>query len=342
MRLSIESLRMTLVSLVLLGAIPQAGAYPISPVPLWDLTREADMIVLADVLDVVPATGPFPVSMLDAPSSSRIDGAGSMALLRVRESWKGEVLAAVNVNFDSNMMCPAAPRYAKGKVVAAFLGREEDHWSTVALSYGTLYPAAGEIEDFRARVKEAVELQARPELDPEDKTEWLVRAASRPSTRWHGLYELIPESDGLHFYYDQKGGTRTGREHLTPAQLTRIARGFVTQPSVDRTLPMILSLFQDLPYHAFDRAAIAVVEALLLRDTVPWWFDDALEPLLKRLGDPDPESRLRSVRERFERKDMKALREIWKQTKKDLDLPEVPAARDQAAEVWGVGSNTPD
>jgi hypothetical protein len=118
--------------------------------------------------------------------------------------------------------------------------------------------------------------------------------------------------------------------------------GFVEQPSVDRTLTMFLSLFAGRPHHALDRAAMAALEGVLLRDQAPWWIGEAMGLLLRRLGDPAPETRLAPLGDTFADKSMRTVREIWAKAKVDLGLPEVPAFQGRPVEVWGVGSNTPD
>jgi hypothetical protein len=318
-----------------------AHSYPISPVPLWELTEEADLIVLGDVTGVEEWSDEEESSMRDADSSSRRSSAEAIAHLTVREVWKGEAGAQVEVGFNPNTICPAPARYVPGKLVAAFLSRGEDGWYTVGLSYGTLYPAAGEVGDLRDRVQEAVTLHQPGVVDPRDRVAWHVRAAARPATRWHGLYGLKASSDSLHYYYDSKIGVRAAEPQLTTIQFEAIARGFVERPSLDRTLPMILALFEERPHSALDRAAIAAVEGVLLWDKTPWWIGETLERLLRRLGDPDPKARLQPLGERYTEVSTKLVREIWAGAKRDLHLPEIPAAPAYPVEVWRTGGNTP-
>ncbi|NJL26800.1 MAG: hypothetical protein HC897_02435 [Thermoanaerobaculia bacterium] len=54
----------------------------------------------------------------------------------------------------------------------------------------------------------------------------------------------------------------------------------------------MLAVLADYPDPQVDRAAIAIVEALLERDTTAYWLPDLLALLLPRLGDPDPVQRL--------------------------------------------------
>jgi hypothetical protein len=323
-------------------ALPRAaGAYPISPVPLWELTEESELIVLGEVTEVRESMDAGERTLRDAPSSSRLDGPGSVARITVRETWKGEAEPQVEVSFDPHYICPAPPRYVTGKVVAAFLSREDDRWFTVGLSYGTLYPTADEVTDLRDRVREAIGLQKAGVVDPRERVAWHVRAAARRATRWHGLYGLKPSGDSLHYYYDARRGVRMADVQLSAEEFDAIARGFVEEPSLDRTLPMILVLFEGRPHHALDRAAIAAVEALLAKDRIPWWIGEALEPLLRRLGDADPKGRLEPLGDRFEEVSAQVVRDIWGGAKCDLLLPDIPAAPSLPDEIGGVGENTP-
>ena len=318
-----------------------ARSYPISPVPLWELTEEADLIVLGDVTVVEERFEESANSGDDNTSTIRAHFPEAMARIMVREVWKGEAGAEVEVAFDPNYICPAPARYVPEKLVAAFLSRGEDEWYTVGLSYGTLYPGAGEIGDLRDRVQEAIALQKTGVVDPRDRVAWHVRAAVHPATRWHGLYGLKPSGDSLHYYYDSKIGVRAVEPQLTNVEFEAIARGFVERPSLDRTLPMILALFEGRPHHALDRAAIAAVEGVLVRDRTPWWIGEALELLLSRLGDPDPKARLQPLEEATREDSTQLVREIWAGAKRDLLLPVIPAARSYSVEVGGTGENTP-
>ena len=133
---------LALTTLLFLGS-PDPGpfAYPISPVTLWGLTSEATLVVLADIPAVTEATETGGTALRDAPSSTRRGGAGAIAHLRVREAWKGAASGTIEVAFDPNYICPAPPVYVAGKTVVAFLTADGDLWRTVALSYGTHYPA---------------------------------------------------------------------------------------------------------------------------------------------------------------------------------------------------------
>lgn len=341
MTLTRRTLPLVFGALAYLLAQREARSYPISPVPLWELTEEAGLIVLGEVTEVRDSMDAGEQTLRGAPSSTRRGGPGAVARIEVREVWKGQAGEQVEVSFDPQYVCPAPPRYVVGKVVAAFLSHEDDRWFTVGLSYGTLYPAEEEAADFRDRVREAVALQQSGVVDPGERVAWHVRAAARRATRWHGLYGLKPAGDSMHYFYDAKTGARAAEVHLSADEFDKIARGFVEEPSVDRTLPMILALFEGRPHHALDRAAISSIDALLVKDTLPWWIGEALEPLLRRLGDADPKGRLSPIGDGFEERSIQTVRELWAGARRDLLLPDIPPAPTVPIEVGGVGSNTP-
>lgn len=220
-------------------------------------------------------------------------------------------------------------------------------WFAVGLSYGTLYPDQRDLPVFRELVGQATRLQAAGNVDAADRREWLISAAERRATRWHGLYELAAKTDALHFFYDRERRD-TPDEPLTGEELARLASGFVREPSVDATLTMLLKLLSPLPDPSVDRTAAAAIEAGLQKRERAWWLPEAMALVLERFGDPDTERRLR--RENFdcagaptcEWVDTKALPDIWEQARRELRIPAVPAASVPEQRVGRVGAETPD
>ena len=305
-----------------------AHAYPISPVPLWELVVDSDLVVVAQVDGVREKEKQeddiFPFSI---------------ARLVVHETWKGESLQTVEVVFPAGLICPAPPRYLDKKTVVAFLAKDDGSWSTVALSYGTLYPTGSEIDDLRIMVRSARAL-LEDGASPAEKTDWLVEAAARPGTRWHGLYEILPAADQLHSYYD--GNTRTAESDLlTRDQLARIAAGFAASPSTDRTLPMALAVLAPYRSDSVSRASVAAIEALVAQEEVPWWIPDALVAVLERYGDRNAKARVATLGGDFDERDAKRVRELWERAKAELGIPKVAPAPLRDQEVWGTGENTP-
>ena len=319
---------------VVLLPAPPAPGYPISPVTLWELTAEADLIVWAKVEEeALPRGSGEPDDDFNSAAAS----------LRVLETWKGRRRERVEVRYAAGMICPAPARYLPGRRVLAFLDREPGgYWTTVGLSYGSLYPSDDEIGDYRHLVRWALQLQRgdRPARAGEH-LDWVVEAASRPGTRWHGLYELHPIADRVHAYYDQSqrpaGEWRLSRHHLE-----RIADGFVAVPPTDRALPMTLALLAGVKSPDVDRAGVAVMEALIQQDRFPYWIRDALGLLFLRFGDPDAPARLAALGDDRGPIDPERLREVWQRARSELAIPVVEPAELPKDVVWGVGSSPPD
>ena len=152
------------VALTILLATCIALGYPIPPQTLWELTENANLIVVAKVETVVN---------LDREDPEVDSWADARTQLAVREVWKGAETETVEVAFGPHLVCPAPPRYVEGKTVLAFLRRDNGVWTTVGLSYGTLYPDADELDDFREVVKSALTLQ-RDGVKGDAKLEWLT------------------------------------------------------------------------------------------------------------------------------------------------------------------------
>lgn len=327
-----------LLGFAVLGSGP-AEAYPIPPRTLWELTGDAELIVLADVEDVKPARPGKDEEELSIPEA--------IARLQVQEIWKGEAVGQVDVTFPEGLICPAPPRYIEGKSVVAFLARSEngvEKWRTVALSYGTLYPSAAELSDVREMTRRALDLQASGKVPTQDLVDWLVEAASRPGTRWHGLYPLAPDIDEVHSFYDRTD-RRPLHQQLQPAHFARLAQSFAEIPPVDITLPMMLTLLARTPGSALDEAAAAAIEAALELDRTPWWLEDALRLTLARFGDQHPERRIEAL-EKAVSKDCwemepAKMRELWEAARRDLKIPQVRPAQLPEVDIWGVAQRTP-
>jgi len=184
-------------------------AFPIPPQTLWDLTLEAERVVVARVETV------------------KIDESGDLAVLRVIETWKGPFTEFIRVRFSSRMICPAPPRYVEGREVLAFLKASDevaDSFTTVGLSYGSLYPAVEDRQAFWQLVHRLGSADDSTSFTM--KKEWHVEAASRRATRWHGLYGLESSADAVHSFYDrpQEGSQHLGAL-LSAEEISAIAEG---------------------------------------------------------------------------------------------------------------------
>ena len=347
--------RLVIAAIALATSTLNTFAYPISPAPLWELTKRSQLVVLADVIAI---TKPGMADSEEKPDRKKpVDNIfrDATARLRIRETWKGNPVAALDVRFPDTLICPAPPRYVEGEVVIAFLFQNEGVWETTSLSYGTIYPRRDDVADFRRLVLEAVTLQVSTEVTHGNVIKWHVEAASHPGTRWHGLYFLVPESDKLHSYYDQ-GGKQNKAGRLTPTELKQIADAFVAAPPTDRTLPMTLAVLSEFPDDSVSLAAASAVEALLAEEPPPWWLRDAFAQIFRRYGGhEESEDRLRTLGQEFSEVDpfvqalgddfsevsAEQMRAVWEQARKALGIPKAPPAKVLEEEVWGVASNTP-
>ncbi len=309
-----------------------ARGYPIPPVPLWSLVEQADVIVLAEVQGV---------SQRKVEEDEDGFGSTTVATLRILDTWKGRAFGEMEVGFPAGMLCPAPPRYVEGEDVVAFLSHEKSGWQTVGLSYGTLYAESREeLEDLREMVRRAIVLQAKKPVSKADRLDWLVEAASRPGTRWHGLYELAPRGDEVHSYYDPARPREDRR--LSASQRERIARGFVARPPVDHTLPVALMILAGHPDPKVSETAAAAIEGLLGQERLPYWIGQALQLVLERFGDKQAAQRIKTVREGCCDLDEDGIRILWRSAQRELGIPKVVPLKVARREIRGVGPETPD
>lgn len=344
---------------VLFGVSAVGSAYPIAPRSLWDLAFESERVVVARVEGV----------------SHRVAGDDhfetSVARLRVLETWKGTSMPAVEVTFTEGLICPAPDRYIEGETVLAFLesgqarlsrmadskSRQElaDKWSgrwfTVALSYGTLYPEPEELPVFRQLVAEALKLQSRGPVPDADRKHWLVKAASNPATRWHGLYDLMRNADPIHSYYDHRPAQADLAASLTGEERATLADAFVKAPLLDHTVPMMLRVLANHPDSQVDLVGLAVVDTALAEEEVPFWVHEAMPLVRARFGEvPKPPKRARNKKDcdlgadpllrSIERTDAET-RRAWSQARERLGLPSVALLPHLARRIRGVGATTP-
>lgn len=317
-----------------LAVVASSGAhgYPIAPVPLWSLVEQSETVVLAKVVKVTEPDW----------DEDREGMALAVATLRVLETWKGPALGEIEVKFPAGLICPAPPRYVEDEDVVAFLAGKDEGWgATVGLSYGTLYPEGREeLEDLREMVRKATALQSKGRVRKADRIDWLVEAAVRPGTRWHGLYELAPEGDELHSYYDRLRSRRGGR--LSPEQRERIARVFAARPWADHTLPIVLRILAGHPDPKVDEAAASAIEGLLGQERLAYWTPDAMKLVLERYGDRQAEKKLEALQKDCCDYDEDGLRTLWRTAQRELGIPKVVPLKIVKREVRGVGAETPD
>lgn len=319
-------------SLLTLSLAGPAQAYPIPPKPIWPLTADAGLIVVAKVMDVAD---------LETDDDSWYS---AVATLKVLETWKGKSHDTVEVPYASDLLCPAPARYWIGGTVVAFLAWNDDEsaWTTVSLSYGTLYPEGEKRGDMAAMVKTAVEIQSAgfsPEKLKRAKLDWLVQAAALPGTRWHGLFELQPEGDPIRSFYDR--GRQPVDGELSEAQLTLLAEAFLRHPTADYTSTMMLRVLRPLADGRVDELALGMVEAGLEMDESPGWLHGMIQEVLWRHGDPQPEVRFDEVNEHRREITPGQLRRLWSEAKGQLGIHDVAPVELDVTLYLPVGSRTP-
>lgn len=275
----------SLLTAVTLLAPVAAWAYPIPPQTLWNLTRAAELVVLAQV-EAVEAGKKSEENSWDS---------GHVARLRILETWKGLPAKSVEVRFNPYVICPAPPSYVEGRRVVAFLLRNGEGWATVGRSYGTRYPVGAQEEaELATVVKAAVAAQparAPPRGIAKDgppappTLAWAMLAVKGRATRWDGLYALRSAADPAHAYYDRGRGEDAPLPEETWGQLEAI---FVASPSYDETLPQMLRLLQGRKSAAITQAGVDALETVLQGSSAPWWADEVMDLLVERLDGPKP------------------------------------------------------
>lgn len=130
--------------------------------------------------------------------------------------------------------------------------------------------------------------------------------------------------------------------------MERITRGFLQEPSSDST-PMTLAVLRNFKSAEMDSTAVALVEGLLLRDSVPYWTAQAIALVFRRFGDSDAVRRLRSPAKenedpvfnfRFSSTDGGSLNQIWASGVRELGIPDLEPLLLRDERMEGVGPLT--
>lgn len=168
-----------MLTLASLGAMCSTlGAMPITPLSIFELCAEADLIVEARP----GVTRPVPHN--DVDPSHRVT-------LTILDELKGQAPAPrIEVGYDRDLTCPSPARYYEGHRVIAFLTWNENihAFCTVGLSYGTISGSEARLDTYRARIQEAVAIAAEPSSHQRQArvTEWYVRCLEHPATFGEG------------------------------------------------------------------------------------------------------------------------------------------------------------
>jgi hypothetical protein len=309
----------------------------------WQVVMQAELIMVARVVNVG-------VDLTIDPSTSPPYSDEQFAILEVLDVWKGDPGGEVRVDFE--LSAPA--EFTPGEVVLAFLERGESkaqRWRADAQQqaeaeeaisreyFPELEPSAGhphlshdtedgirrfetwaagrwveilseeifgdendEVDSLREVVLEAVRLQALGAVDEVSEQEWLVSVAERPSTRAVSLNKLDADT-------------------LTQDQLARLASSFVRQPAIDGTDLDMLVLLSEYTDPDVDRTAVAVVEAGLRMDPIPWWMVPMVAETLLRFG-----SDFGEIYQRISPDPTAHLAENWEFSRRARGIPHIAPA----------------
>jgi len=147
------------------------AAYPIPPVPLRELSMEAELIVDAYVIDDS-----------DDEEKDPFQWDSGTAYLNINSILKGvTTLEVIEVKYNAGMICPAPAHYEPGKRVLAFLNKQKDSESyyTVSLSYGSKELDEACMIVYKNRVKEILLINQLQDEQSRIKetTDWIVQCA---------------------------------------------------------------------------------------------------------------------------------------------------------------------
>lgn len=344
---------LVLAALVAMGASGAVAAYPISPVTLWSLTEQADVIVVAKVTwvgeDEPPAQTFGDVAHVQQPGAEKRIAwfGGGVARLQVLETWKGNPGEWLEVVTDAEMTCPAPGRFVEGETMVGFFSGSTGEWRATGLSYGTLYPTEQGRGVFSSLVGQALALQRRGSVSEDERRAWLVEAASHSATRWHGMYELAQGGDEVHRYYDRDRRSAPPGTGLTQEQRVALARAFADDPSTDATLGMTLDLLKDVSDARFDAAVVNAMDSAVNDAESAYWLPEAMALVAQRFHLKVPSKRpavheaddLLSADPLF--KERRDASDAWVKLRQRIHVPEARVAPQPVSRVRGVGPDTP-
>jgi hypothetical protein len=310
-----------------------ASAYPINPVPLWELVRDSQFIVVAEVIRV---HDPDPPVNEDESPIDRVINYSAKAELEILEIWKGDIGNMATVNYARNLICPVPPRYEEGAIVLAFLGRNNEGLFTVGLSYGTLYPSRSDMRVFRVLVESALKLQSDSPVSDSAYTDWLVEASTSPATRWHGLYPLTPDPPRMLVFSEIAEIDERPEPVLLPIHLELIADAFIADPAVDRNAIRVLELLDQYPSEELDFVAASAVEAALEEEKYFWWVGKLITATILRFGVTPELLESQGLFARSQTSEKQIPQAIWDAARILAPIPDAPPAPVRSSEVQRV------
>lgn len=174
---------MKLLMLALAMATESASTYPIPPVPLRWLYREADLVAVVK---------PGQTESIERKNDSWLSAKVS---LTIEKTLKGKAEGnRITVYYCQGLVCPAPDRYPEGKTLLVFLSwkKEIQAYYARSLSYATKELEPKELDVYLSRLEELSKIPAEKTGAPpsSDTLNWLVRCMEHPATRWEGAHEF--------------------------------------------------------------------------------------------------------------------------------------------------------
>ncbi|MDY7092566.1 MAG: hypothetical protein SX243_06275 [Acidobacteriota bacterium] len=173
--------------------------------------------------------------------------------------------------------------------------------------------------------------------------EWLLRAAELPTTRWHGLYLLVPNGDPYEWFHypTYRDRFRDQRVPLEPHQLEALANAFVDAPKYNRTMVMMLRALEDYSDQGLDRYVLGVVSGLLELQEIPWWGRVFLWEALARFGDRRGQKWAEDFGTTAWKASQEELRQIFARAQAELQIPFVPPLRIEPEDLSPITAGPP-
>lgn len=291
-----------------------AGALVDVPRSLWDLSEDADVIALATVERLHPGVTALGSYAAAARFAERLEPGGDdlandHARLRIDLVVAGTAPPELDVRFAPFSSDPDPPALEPGAQVLVFLTRRGAGWRVEGAAYGALHPSSADLPHFLERTRAARALLLRGGVTAEEELEWALATAESRATRWHGLWRLHAK--------------RRERAPLTRAQVARLARAFIAEPSVDDTLPEMLTLLQPVRDPKLDAAVVrALDEALATGQPSRYQLREALELGLRRFtSEAQAKALVPSFKWDPDRPSRAELQAAWNKAKAQLAIP---------------------
>lgn len=224
-------------TILLLGFLQSAFAYPITPRPLRLLVAESEFIVYANVTAIE--------EVQEKHNKNWYNG-HSIVTLEIQEVLQGSVTSTtIKVRFNPNLTCPAPARYITGTKVLAFLDKSEGEYRTHALSYGAkTITKEATFELYKKRILEIQEIStiSDEELKSTKTLNWLISCAKEKELRWEGIFELSGRSDFIG-HYDDKSDNWVVEIELNKSQKSILRKTFFELDQIDYDDLGLISLF---------------------------------------------------------------------------------------------------